>query len=61
MRGVQGSKCTEAHLQGLDATGEEVRNHAHLGPLLWVLRQKSGRGPGLLQVLNDGQLSGREQ
>lgn len=52
--------CTSAqapHLQGLDAAGDEVRNHAHEAPLLWVLRQESRSGPSLLQVLDDGQLS----
>lgn len=45
------------HLQGLDAAGDEVGNHAHEDPLLWVLRQESWSGPSLLQVLDDGQLS----
>lgn len=45
------------HLQGLDASSDEVRNHAHAGPLLWVLRQEWWSGPSFLQVLNDGQLS----
>lgn len=45
------------HLQGLDAAGDEVGNHAHKDPLLWVLRQESWSGPSLLQVLDDGQLS----
>ena len=61
-RGKGGSPHTqEPHLQGLDAAGDEVRHHAHLGPLLRVPRQESRRGPGLLQILDDGQLSREEQ
>lgn len=52
---------TQPHLQRLDATDDEIGNHVHIGPLLRVLRQESGRGPCLLQVLNDGQLFGEEQ
>lgn len=60
MRGVQGAS-PEPHLQGLDAAGDEIGNHAHVGSLLRVLRQESWSGPSLLQVLNDGQLLGGEQ
>lgn len=57
----EGCRGPQPHLQGLDAAGDDVGNHAHLGPLLRVLRQEAWSGPSFLQVLNDGQLFGGEQ
>lgn len=56
MRGVQGASVTVPNLKGLDATGDEVRNHAHDGSFLWVLGQEPWDGSSLFQVLQDGQL-----
>jgi hypothetical protein len=57
VRGMEGCTVQVPHLQGLDASSDEVRNHAYTSPLLWVLRQEAWSGPCFLQVLNDGQLS----
>lgn len=57
----KGACAQEPHLQGLNAASDEVGDHAHAGPLLWVLRQELRSGLNLLQVLNDGQLSRGEQ
>lgn len=40
LRGAQGAGVTVPNLKGLDATSDEVRNHAHDGSFLWVLRQE---------------------
>lgn len=44
------------NLKGLDAASDEVRNHAHNGSFLWVLRKEPWDRPSLFQVLHDGQL-----
>lgn len=57
VRVVQEGGCNSANLEGLDATSDEVGNHAHNGFLLRVLRQETWGGPSLFQVFYDGQLS----
>lgn len=56
LRSIQGASVTVPDLKGLDATSDEVRNHAHDGSFLWVLRQEPWDRPSLFQVLHDGQL-----